>query len=249
LYLSEAWCFALNGLSFFGIIAALLAMKLPPQTRASKSAATHPATFLESVAVLWQLPAVRFLLPMTACIGLFGVSYIQLMPSIAQIFFGGSSSLVGLLMSGAGIGAVLAAGFLSMQRGTMRQATLVTIAPFILGAAILLFSVSRSVAGSFILLALIGGSIMLTSASTNILVQNAVPDAYRGRAIGLYSMSFQGMAPLGNLLAGVMATYVGLPATLAINGTLILIAAIILRARLTRTDGGVASLAAAAAKT
>ena len=30
-YLSEAWCFLLNALSYAGIIAALLAMRLPPQ--------------------------------------------------------------------------------------------------------------------------------------------------------------------------------------------------------------------------
>jgi MFS family permease len=245
LYLSEAWCFVLNGLSFIGIIAALMAMKLPSQTRATTSTVAQRASFAESVTYLWQLPAVRFLLPMTACVGLFGVSYIHMMPSIAKTLLGGTSSLVGLLMSGAGIGAVTAAGFLSMQRGTTRQATVVTIAPFVLGAALLAFAASRNIALSFVLLAAIGGSIMLTSASTNVLIQNAVPDAWRGRAIGLYSMSFQGMAPIGNLLAGAMASFLGLPTTLAINGSLILIAAVVLRARLTRTAGGVGSLTAA----
>jgi MFS family permease len=237
LYLSEAWCFAINAVSFFGIIAALVAMKLPPQTIHPISPTGHQPTFFESITFLWSLPAVRFLLPMTACVGLFGVSYIHLMPSIAHTFFDGTSSLVGLLMSGAGIGAMSAAGFLSMQRGTSRQARLVTIAPFVLGLAILLFSLSRTLPVSFVLLAVMGCSIMLTSASTNVLIQQSVPDAWRGRAISLYSMSFQGMAPLGNLLAGAMASWIGLPTTLALNGVLILAAACVLHWRLRLEPG------------
>jgi MFS family permease len=237
LYLSEAWCFAINALSFFGIIGALIAMKLPPQPAPPKTAAAYHATFAESVTFLWSLPAVRFLLPMTACVGLFGVSYIHLMPSIAHTFFDGTSSLVGVLMSGAGVGAMSAAGFLSMQRGTSRQARLVTIAPFILGAAILLFSMTRAIPAAFALLAVMGCAIMMTSASTNVLVQQSVPDAWRGRAIGLYSMSFQGMAPLGNLLAGTLASWIGLSATLALNGMLILAAACLLHWRLRREPG------------
>jgi MFS family permease len=230
LYLSEAWCFAINAVSFFGIIAALVAMKLPPQVPQARSA-KDKTTLADSFTFLWSLPPVRFLLPMTACVGLFGVSYIHLMPSIVSSFFSGSSSLVGLLMSGAGIGAMSSAVFLSMQRSTSRHARVVTLAPIVLGAAIFLFALSRNITVSFVLLAVIGATIMLTSASTNILIQNAVPDAWRGRAIGLYSMSFQGMAPIGNLLAGTMASWIGLSATLVLNSVVILAAAYYLRSR------------------
>ena len=38
--------------------------------------------------------------------------------------------------------------------------------------------------------------------ATNALLQQSVPDAWRGRAVALYSMSFAGTAPIGNILAG-----------------------------------------------
>jgi MFS family permease len=242
LVLSEAWCFLLNALSFFGIIGALFAMKLPPQVPAPKTSAARSASFIESVTFLNQLPAVRYLLPMTTCLGMFGVTYVHQMPSIAHTFFDGKSGMVGLLMSGAGLGAISAALFLSMQRSTARQARLVTIAPFIAGVALLAFSVSRYLPVSFALLAVIGCTIMLTSASTNVLVQQSVPDAWRGRAIGLYSMSFQGTAPIGNLIAGALASWIGLTATLALNGALILAAAFLMRWRLAENPGAIAGL-------
>ena len=165
------------------------------------------------------------------------------LPSIADTFFGGSSGMVGFLMSGAGVGALSAAFFLSMQRSTARQAKLVTIAPFITGIGLIAFALSRSLLLSYILLALISCSIMLTTASTNVLVQQSVPDAWRGRAIGLYSMSFQGTAPVGNLLAGALASWIGLSATLALNGAAILIAAVLLRWRLAENPGALTEVA------
>jgi MFS family permease len=244
LFLPEAWCFTLNALSFAAIIGALLAMKLPPQAPPSKTSAVRTATFAQGVTFLSTLPAVRYLLPMTGCVGLFGVSYVQLMPSITHTFFDGGSSMVGLMMCGAGIGAVTASGFLAMQRGTALQARLVTVAPFVLSASLIAFSMSRWLPLSFVLLAITAGMLMLTTASTNVLIQQSVPDAWRGRAIGLYSMSFQGTAPIGNLIAGAMASWLGLSATLALNGIVIFAAACVLHWRLAENPGALASLRA-----
>jgi len=59
-----------------------------------------------------------------------------------------------------------------------------------------------------------------------------VPDEWRGRVIGIYSMSFAGTAPIGGLLAGWLADRVGLSITLTVNGALILAAGLVGRWRL-----------------
>jgi predicted MFS family arabinose efflux permease len=59
-----------------------------------------------------------------------------------------------------------------------------------------------------------------------------VPDAWRGRANALYSMSFAGTAPIGGLLAGSLAERIGLTATLTMNASLILAAGLFARWRL-----------------
>ena len=54
---------------------------------------------------------------------------------------------------------------------------------------------------SVLLLAVLGGSALVAVNATNALLQQSVPDEWRGRVIGLYSMSFAGTAPIGGLLS------------------------------------------------
>ncbi len=235
-YLSEGWCFLFNAVSNVGIIVALLAMKMPPERRAVTTAQVQAGPW-SSIATLFGVPAVRTLVLMMAVIGMFGVPYIHLMPSIATAFFGGQAGTFGLLMSAAGFGALSAAFYLSMQSGTERQRQMIAWAPLSLGVAMTLFAVSRWVPLTMLLLALIGASIMCCANSANVILQQTVGDAWRGRAIGLYAMSFQGIAPIGTLWAGVLASYIGLPATLTLNGLAIIAAALMVRRRLAEQPG------------
>lgn len=231
-YVSEAWCFLINALSYFGIIAALIAMRLPPQVPrpAPKGAASQG--FAASLSVLFAFPAVRYLLPSVVAIGLFATPYVPLMPSIVADFFDGQSSTVGLLMSSAAVGALGAAGYLSLQPGYSRQLRVMTVAPLAVGVAIMLLAFSRTLPVSGLLLAVLGGGALISANSTNAMLQQSVPDEWRGRVVGLYSMSFAGSAPVGGLLAGWLAEHIGLTATLAINGALIAAAGLLGRWRL-----------------
>ena len=78
------------------------------------------------MSVLFAFPAVRYLLPTVVAIGLFATPYVPLMPSIVADFFDGRSSTLGLLMSSAAVGALAAAGYLSLQPGYGRQLRLQT---------------------------------------------------------------------------------------------------------------------------
>ena len=231
-YLSEAWCFALNALSYAAIIAALLAMRLPPEPARAAASAGAAQTFGESLQVLFAFPAVRYLLPVCVALGLLATPYVPLMPSIVSHFFDGQSSTLGLLMSSAGIGALASATYLSLQPGYGRQIRLMTIAPLAVGAALALFAWSRSLPLSLLLLAILGGAALLGVNATNAMLQQSVPDAWRGRVIGLYSMSFAGTAPIGGLIAGYGAERIGLTTTLTINGILIIAAGFASRWRL-----------------
>jgi MFS family permease len=231
IYVSEAWCFALNALSYAAIIAALLAMRLP-WAPAAASAVVTPQGFRASVAVLASFPAVRYLLPTVVAVGLFATPYVPLMPSIAVRFFDGQSSTVGLLMSAAGLGALISSTYLALQPGYSRQLRMVTAAPLAVGLILAGFAWSRSLAFSLLLLAALGGAILIAVNATNALLQQSVPDHWRGRVIGVYSMAFAGTAPLGGLFTGWLADQIGLTATLTLNGFLILAAGLLGRWRL-----------------
>ncbi len=231
LYVSEGWCFALNALSYGAIIVALLLMKLPLDARIS-----HPARakirLRESYAVVSQFPSVRYLLPTVVALGLFATPYVALMPSIVATFFDGKSSTVGMLIGAAGLGALGAATYLSMQPGHTQLLRLVSIAPTFVGGALVLFALSHSVVLSMLILAVLGAAMMLSSNTTNALLQQSAPDEWRGRVIGLYAMAFAGTAPIGNLIAGALAERIGIFWTLTIDGIIVIAAGQIARWRL-----------------
>ena len=231
-YLSEAWCFALNTVSYAGIIAALLAMRLPADPPRRGQGADEGEGFAASMGAILAFPAVRYLLPTVVAVGLFATPYVPLMPSIVADFFDGRSSTVGLLMSAAAIGALASAGYLSLQPRYGRQLRLMTLAPLVVGLSLMLFAWSRTLPASALLLAMLGGAALLGANATNAMLQQSVPDEWRGRVVGLYSMSFAGTAPIGALLSGWMADRMGLTVTLTLNGALIVAAGLVGRWRL-----------------
>jgi MFS family permease len=100
------------------------------------------------------------------------------------------------------------------------------------GLALIAFAWSRALPLSALLLMALGASALISANATNALLQQSVPDEWRGRVIGLYSMSFAGMAPIGGVLAGFLAERVGLATTLTVNGAFIVAAGLFARWRL-----------------
>jgi MFS family permease len=232
---SEGVCFALNALSFIGIIGALIAMRLP-ETQSLSLRSANSTDMRETLSRLGANPVARYLLPSASAIALCALPLNQLMPSIAVEFFAGDAGLVGTMLSASGFGALVAALFLAMQRNHAAQFRLVQISPIAAGVALAAFALSRSLWISLPLLAVVGAFVLATSVSTNTLLQQSVDDAWRGRVIGLYFTFFLGIAPLGNLLSGWLASHVGLSWTLAINGLLVALAGLAAQVRLHR-DG------------
>ena len=243
LRVSEAWCFILNAMSFVAVIIALIAMRLP-DTPSTRGATGAPIPIRKTLQRLAELPVARYLLPNATAVALFALPITHMMPSIVVAFFGGDQGTVGLCISASGAGALTCAAFLSMQRGHALHLRLVQIAPFVGGVALLAFSMSRSLWLSLPLIAIIGAASLATSASTNTLLQQSVDDAWRGRVIGLYFMCFVGFAPLGHLLTGALASTIGLAPTLALNGVLMTLAAVIAKLRLAADPSAAARLRA-----
>ena len=55
------------------------------------------------------------------------------------------------------------------------------------------------------------------------LVQSNVEDRLRGRIVSVYSLAFRGAMPLGNLVAGSMASFFSAPTVLVANGAIMVL--------------------------
>ena len=212
----EGWCFLLNGVSYIAVIAALLRIDARPSKTTAAGSAWERV--VEGFAFSWRTPPVRALLLLLGLVSLMGMPYSVLMPVFADRILGGGASAYGLLMSASGLGALAGAGALALRRDVRGLGRWIAMSAAGFGVCLVLFSFSRSLWVSALLLVPAGFFMMLELASSNTLIQAMVPDRLRGRVMSVYSMMFMGMAPLGALMAGVLAEPIGAPATVAIGG-------------------------------
>jgi MFS family permease len=66
-------------------------------------------------------------------------------------------------------------------------------------------------------------------ASSNTILQTIVDDDKRGRVMSLYAMAFMGMAPLGSLVGGSLAGWIGAPLTLILVGVSCMVGSFLFR--------------------
>jgi MFS family permease len=210
------WCFTINGLSFVAVIAALGTMKLAPRTLPP----VKRSTFAEIRVGLAAVGADRRILGiilLLAALSLFGMSFAVLMPAWAVQVLGGDARTNGFLQSARGIGALLAALGIASLAHRRFKGKLVTAASFALPVALVLFSLTRTLPLSLLMLLAVGSTNIVVNNLANALVQGLVPDAVRGRVMGVYMLAFFGIMPVGALLAGGLATAFGAPLTVAIS--------------------------------
>jgi len=226
----EGWCFFANSVSYVAVLTSLLAMKVAPTVR--RELKSPFAEIKEGFVYVAKTPPIRALLLLLGLVSLAGMPYAVLMPVFAADYLGGDSGTLGILMGCSGLGALAAALTLASRRHVFGLGKWVAAACAGLGLFLITFSFSRSVGLSALVLVPIGFSMMTQMASSNTLVQAMVPDELRGRVMSVYSMMFMGLAPVGSLLAGTVAGYLGPPQTVAIGGTICVIGASIFALRL-----------------
>ena len=68
---------------------------------------------------------------------------------------------------------------------------------------------------------LTGAALMMVFSTVTSLIQLIAPNEMRGRVMGIYMVAFRGGMPIGSLVSGYLATFVGAPAVIATNGVLL----------------------------
>jgi MFS family permease len=203
-----AVCFLVNGLSYVAVLAALLAMRVPP--RRSPPARKHLYHGLrEGFAYVFGFAPIRAILLLVGLVSMAGMSYSVLLPLVAGKTLHGGAGTFGLLTTAAGFGALAGAVYLASRKTVLGLGRWILAAPAIMGAGLLVFSFSTEPALSLVALAVVGFAMMVHMGASNTVVQTIVEDDKRGRVMSLYTMAFMGMAPLGSLLAGFLADRYG----------------------------------------
>jgi len=224
----EGMCFLINAISYLAVIASLLAMDKEIKIRKDKKVSYDIFKDLkEGFDYAFGLLPIRAILLLLGIIGLMGMSYAVLMPVFAKDILGGGPYTLGYLMAAIGLGALTGTAYLASRKKSLTPGNLLPASAGIFGLSIIAFSFSHNIWASLPLLFVSGFGIMVQMASSNTILQTIVDDDKRGRVMSFYTMAFMGMAPLGSLLAGGMATRLGVSNTLIISGACCIIASVV----------------------
>ncbi len=204
-----AWCFTINGISFLAVIVGLWAMQVKPH---------RPLHLMESP---WKqlVGGIQYaskqidlggLLLLSLVFSIFGISYATVLPAFVEQVLHQGADAYGWVNAAIGFGAVTGAFMIANQHGRSWRGLWLVIAgiafPIVLGA----FAFMPIYFVSLILAFGLGVGFMVQFTMINTLLQTRVEDQLRGRVMALYTLTFFGFAPLGNLAIGVLAQTIGL---------------------------------------
>ncbi|MGZ3606579.1 MAG: MFS transporter [Syntrophales bacterium] len=215
--LGEGVCFLINGLSFMGIIAALLAIRVPKRKKAAHTSRLWQE-LKEGYSYAFGFAPIRYILFQLGVMSFMGMAYAVLMPIFAKDILHGGPHTLGFLMAASGIGALTGSVYLASRQTILGLGRLISIASAIFGAGVIAFSFSTVLVVSFLMMFVAGFGMIVQLASSNTILQSIVEEDKRGRVMSIYATALFGMAPIGNLFAGALASWIGAPTTLILSG-------------------------------
>jgi MFS family permease len=214
-------CFFLNGLSFLAVIAGLLAMREADLRGGVRLARPHSlgevgTNLGEGLRYVRRTPVVLLSVGLVGLVATLGMNFNVLMPAMANDVLHVGAAGFGFLMSAMGLGSLLAALVIAYLRRP--RISILLVGAFALGVLEMVFAGVRFFPLALVAVFGAGAGAIAMTATANSAIQLAVPDALRGRVLGVYLTVFAGSTPVGGLFAGWLASSFGTPVALAVGG-------------------------------
>jgi MFS family permease len=208
------WCFAVDGLSYLAVLAALWRID-PSQVRRAPVTVRGRGQVREGIRYARSVPELWIPLVMMAVVGTLAFNFQTVLPLFVTRDLRGSDVTFTLLMS------VLSAGSLVGALATARRRTVgmstVSMAATGFGLSMAVLAVAPNQPVAFVVGAVVGlASVAFMTASTAIVQMRSDP-SMRGRILALQSVVFLGSTPIGGPIVGVIAQRYGARYSLALG--------------------------------
>ena len=218
-YLGQEYAYFINAATFLGVILALILLGPVPQSRAAVQRGLRAAwtdigagiTFIRKQPLILSTMILDF-------IATFFSSANTLLPFFAQNVIHVGEVAYGWLAAAQSIGAVLVGIIASQVRHIRYQGMLLVGSVVVFGAGTILFGMSRLYAVIFFALALIGAADSVSTIIRNTIRQLNTPDSLRGRMTSINQIFFMGGPQLGEIEAGTVAQFFGVPFAIITGG-------------------------------
>jgi MFS family permease len=229
--IGTGWVFLLNAVSFIGVVAALMALRIHDLHRSARPP-RRPGALVEGFHYVWGRPDLRAILMMLGVVGMFGLNFPIFISKMAVSVFHTQADGYGLLSSAMAVGSVIGALMSARRERPDFQHLLVGSALFAAGCIIAaampnpwLFAVPMFLVGL--------ASQTLTTSITS-MVQLTTDPSMRGRVSSIMVAIALGTTPVGAPIMGWIADHLGARLALALGGSSG-IAALLIGLRYSRT--------------
>lgn len=210
-------------------LAAVLAvpLRVPRQRRGRLAHPPFLRALREAARLVIDIPAVRTLSSAGIACEIFAFSHSSALPIVAEDVLRAGAEGLGTLNAAVALGGTVAVTLLSLLPERVRREPLLGAVFVGYGLALLALSAMRALALAAVVLVVIGLCAGAFDVLQQTLIQLAVPDDQRGRAVGIWILGL-GSAPFGHLEMGLLAANLGAPEALLINGAVTVVAASLL---------------------
>ncbi len=202
--IGAAWCFTINGFSFLAVIIGLWLMNLPAHKKVSYS--TSPVQQLVAgMKYVVHHNEISALILLSLVFSMFGITYFTLLPAFVEKILHQGAAAYGWITSASGLGAVTGAFILAHPFSHGKRGRLLVWVNVVFPIILAIFSFTSNFPISLALAYGLGMGFMLQFTTLNTLLQAYVKDEFRGRVMALYTLTFFGFSPIGNLFLGYLA--------------------------------------------
>ncbi|MFJ4655416.1 MFS transporter [Nocardia sp. NPDC088792] len=217
--------FALNAVSFVGILVVLLRWRRPAADLELPT--ERPIAALQAgLRFIHAAPAIRRVLLRCLLFVAPGSALWALLPVIAHSRLNMSSSGYGLLLGALGVGAVLGATQVGRLRHRFGPSRLLAASAVGFGLATLGAAVVPNILAVLALLVIGGFGWMASMSTMNSIMQLLLPGWVRARGLSVYQLVFMGGQAIGSLVWGLIAGSIGSVDTLLIAAAMLGICAL-----------------------
>jgi MFS family permease len=196
--------FAINAVTYVFAVIGLVWARYPRYAHASDSD-RRKHRLLDGVRIARADPVIKYVLLTLFSFSFFSVTFVGILPVVAEYNLHVTGGLYGLLYATFGVGA--AAGAFTVGSALAHRSKVALLRPgFVLFAvALAIFGLLRNVPAAFAAIAVVGYLYFLVITCLSTIIQKQLRDEQRGRVMALWIMLFGGTVPLGVLVAGPFA--------------------------------------------
>ncbi len=210
--------FYANAASFLVVVIALLLMHSPsPSPERSRRFLSDMKTGL---AYVYSKKTIFGVIAMEATTSIFGLDNAMLTIFASDILSVGAHGF-GLLQSARGLGAVIGSSVYIAMGQRPHQGRILLTAAILYGVAFALFGLSPSFILCLVLLTFVGAMDTIWAAARSTILQWMAPDRLRGRIMGVFQLSNQGLNPLGQVETGLVVPLIGARAATVLGGLIV----------------------------